>query len=170
MVGVVITSRLQWGNKGGKQTSSTGIKNDVYEKANALLSDVILNYKTVIAFGDRNVEPIFMKFEALMEDPLNRRIKNAHIAGFAFGYSVCNRMIFMGIVFYIGSITIGKWGYDPESVYLCINVLILASMGTGMAMSNIPSIGRAKASAKTIFDIIDEKSTLDVRDGHKSPL
>jgi hypothetical protein len=31
-------------------------------------------------------------------------------------------------------------------------------------MSNIPSVGRAKESAKKIFNVIDEKSTLDVRD------
>ena len=51
---------------------------------------------------------------------------------------------------------------------MSINVLFSATMGVGLAMSNIPSIGRAKESAKIIFGIIDEKSTLDVRDGSKS--
>ena len=50
LVGVVAMSRLQWGNKGGKNKNETKTV-DVYEKANALLSDVILNYKTVITFG-----------------------------------------------------------------------------------------------------------------------
>jgi hypothetical protein len=54
LVGVVAMSRLQWGNKGGKIAGSTK-EVDVYEKASALLSDVIMNYKTVIAFGDKNV-------------------------------------------------------------------------------------------------------------------
>ena len=36
---------------------------DEYEKSNALLSDVILNYRTVITFGQKNVDKINQKFE-----------------------------------------------------------------------------------------------------------
>lgn len=42
--------------------------------------------------------------------------------------------------------------------------------GAGMSMSNIPSIQRAKASAKTVFEVMDEKSELDVREGHLAPI
>ena len=45
---------------------------------------------------------------------------------------------------------------------------VAGAMGAGVATSNIPSIGKAKQSASQIFKIIDEISTLDVRDGHKS--
>lgn len=61
LVGVVAMSRLQWGNKRGKNTHSEA-KVDQYEKASAVLSDVIMNYKTVIAFGDKNVEQVVKKF------------------------------------------------------------------------------------------------------------
>ena len=37
-------------------------------------------------------------------------------------------------------------------------------MGAGVAMSNVPSISKAKAGAANIFSIIDELSTLDVRE------
>jgi hypothetical protein len=37
-------------------------------------------------------------------------------------------------------------------------------------MSNIPSVGRAKASARKIFSIVDEKSNLDIRDAEKSSI
>lgn len=43
-------------------------------------------------------------------------------------------------------------------------------MGAGVSMSNIPSVGRAKASAVTIFSIIDDKSQLDVREASKSAI
>lgn len=86
LVGVVAMSRLQWGNKGGKAAGSTK-EADAYEKSNALLTDVILNYKTVISFGDKNVKQIIQKFEDLLVEPSEKRIKNAHIAGLFFGYS-----------------------------------------------------------------------------------
>lgn len=41
-------------------------------------------------------------------------------------------------------------------------------MGAGMSISNLPSIQRAKSSARKIFKVIDEKSELDVREGKKS--
>jgi len=55
LVGVVFMSRLQWGNKGGGKSAGTFKEADDYSKSNALLTDVILNYKTVISFGDKNV-------------------------------------------------------------------------------------------------------------------
>lgn len=37
-------------------------------------------------------------------------------------------------------------------------------MGSGVAMSNVPSVSKAKASATNIFHIIDTPSMLDVRE------
>ena len=79
-------------------------------------------------------------------------------------------MIFMGLIFWVGSIMIIKYDRNPEDVYLCINVLMHAAMGVGMSLSNFPSVARARAAAKNIFDIIDEESTLDVRKGHKAKI
>jgi hypothetical protein len=86
IVGVIALSRLAWGNKGGKAAGSVK-EIDVYDKANALLSDVVINYKTVISFGENNVEAIFSKFSYLMQDPLAKKVHNAHVAGFFYGYS-----------------------------------------------------------------------------------
>ena len=36
-------------------------------------------------------------------------------------------------------------------------------MGSGIALSNMPSVQKSKQAAKNIFEIIDEPSTLDVR-------
>lgn len=47
---------------------------------------------------------------------------------------------------------------------MAINVMMHAAFGIGMSMSNIPNVKRAKEAAGDIFSIIDEKSTLDVRD------
>jgi hypothetical protein len=84
IIGVIAMSNLQWKkttygvNKGGK---------DPYLKANALLSDVILNYRTVISFGEKNIDSLISKFEKLLMEPATQRIRAAHVAGFFFGYS-----------------------------------------------------------------------------------
>ena len=53
MLGGVVMARLQWrAGPGGKQKGDPNVKvEDPYEESNALLSDVILNYRTVISFG-----------------------------------------------------------------------------------------------------------------------
>lgn len=63
LIGVYAMSRLQWGNKRGKNTTNdkTTVTDD-YAKSNALLSDVIINYRTVISLGHKNVESIVNKF------------------------------------------------------------------------------------------------------------
>jgi len=53
-----------------------------------LLADLIINYRTVISFGQDNIDFIMKEYEGLLEGPLNLRIRNANIAGFAFGYSL----------------------------------------------------------------------------------
>ena len=108
------------------------------------MTDVILNYKTVISFGEKNVHQIIAKFEAFLVQPSEQRIRNAHIAGLFFGYSQCSRMVFLGVVFWIASAVIQKWHYNPKDVYMCINIIFSAAMGAGMSMSNVPSITRAK--------------------------
>ena len=51
---------MQWGQKGGKNKNLNGGEGviDEYAKSNALLSDLIINYKTVISFGQKNVDKI----------------------------------------------------------------------------------------------------------------
>lgn len=41
-----------------------------------------------------------------MQGPLNVKIKNAHVAGVFFGYSLASRMIFTGVIFSLGVVVI----------------------------------------------------------------
>ena len=41
-------------------------KKDLYMESNALLSDIIMNYRTIISFGDKNVE--FLKSTTLLQN------------------------------------------------------------------------------------------------------
>ena len=62
------SARLHFGRKGGKSKAENKIVDD-YEISNALLSDVILNYRTVISFGQRNIDEINWRFKKLLEEP-----------------------------------------------------------------------------------------------------
>ena len=48
----------------------TGDELDSYAKSNALLSDVIINYRTVISLGQKNVDCINDNFSKLLVGPM----------------------------------------------------------------------------------------------------
>ena len=100
--------------------------------------------------------------------PAKKKVRNAHIGGFFFGYSNCARILFLGIVFYIASWVTRTYSDDTNEVYLSIWVIFSTCMGAGIAMSNVPSVSKAKASAINIFRIIDTPSLLDVREKDSS--
>lgn len=77
---------------------------DSYKQANALLSEIILNYRTVISLGDKNVDFILGRYTELLVVPHRAGIKRAHISGLFFGYSQSIRFAFVAFVFYIASV------------------------------------------------------------------
>lgn len=146
------------------KTMEANKEDDKYEISNALLSDVIMNYRTVISFGDKNIRYLINKYEALLEGPNKENIRSAHKAGGWFAYSTIIRFVYIAIAFYVASIFVFKKGEKPDDVFKAVFVMFITVIGAGMTLSQAADIGRAKASARKIFDIIDEKSTSDVRE------
>lgn len=72
--------------------------------------------------------------------------------------------MFVGIIFYIAALFIKNYGDKADDTYIGLYTLFLAALGTGISLSSAPSIGKAKAAASTIFEIIDEPSKIDTRD------
>ncbi len=104
------------------------------------------------------------KYEELLETPNKLGIRNAHLAGFFFGYSQMIRFVFVAFVFYISSIFIYDYNDSPKDTYIAVYIIFVAALGSGIAVSSAPSIGKAKSAAIKVFDIIEEKSKIDTRD------
>jgi hypothetical protein len=75
------------------------------------------------------------KYESLLDGPASIRVRNAHLAGIAFGYSLCIRFIYIGVIFYIGATFIKTYNLYPKDVFQSINVLFTAALGAGFAVS-----------------------------------
>jgi ABC-type Mn2+/Zn2+ transport system permease subunit len=75
------------------------------------------------------------KYERLLDGPGKLRRRNAHLAGVAFGYSVCIRFIYIGVIFYIGTEFIRVYKLNSQDVYTSINILFMSALGAGFAMS-----------------------------------
>ena len=75
ILGAYLMARMQFGNKGGRSADAKDGEIDNYARSNALLSDVIINYRTIISLGQKNVDSIVQKFESLLEGPMQTVIK-----------------------------------------------------------------------------------------------
>ena len=164
LIGMLAMFRLQWNDRGGNMKDVNMDKLDEYQTSNALLSDVIINYRTVICFGQSNIDALVSRFGKLLDEPSKKKVRTAKISGILFGYSNSARMLFLGITFYVGSFFIkGDEGELSKNIYLSIFVIFMTCTGSGLALSGMPNIKKAKMAASNIFGIIDEPSTLDVR-------
>ena len=125
---------------------------------------MIINYRTVISLGQKNVDAINKSFELLLEGPMQHVIKQANKAGAYYALGQAGRTLYISIVFYINlELLVLHWGESTKDVFFATYMLFFSYMSLGAQASNVPSIGKAKASAIPVFSIIDEISTLDVR-------
>jgi nitrate/nitrite transporter NarK len=99
------------------------------------MSDMILNYRSIIALGEKNIESMTNKYQQLLEIPTGIAIKNAHLHGFFFAYSQFSRFGFVALTFYVGSILINTYGDDPKSTYIAIFILRFTCLGSSAAIS-----------------------------------
>lgn len=76
---------------------------------------------------------------------------------------MCTRFIYIGIVFFIASRFTIDYKLNPKDVFLSIYIIFVTAMGAGFAMSAIPSATEARESAGKVFMMIDDKTSLDVR-------
>jgi len=165
VVGMYMMATMQWGNKGGRRSEGPGSDGiDNYARSNALLSDVIINYRTIISLGQKNVDSINEAFEKLLEGPMQQVIKQSNRAGLYYGLGQAGRTLYISIVFFINiELLVLHWGEDRKDVFFATYMLFFSYMSLGAQASNVPSIGKAKAAARPVFSIIDEESTLDIR-------
>jgi len=93
--------------------------------------------------------------------PHKAGIKRAHISGLFFGYSQSIRFVFIAFVFYIAAIIVQRYHLGSQRVFIGCYVVFVGAIGSGVSISQMPSISKAKAAAKTVFGIIEEPSLID---------
>ena len=69
-----------------------------------------MNYRTVISFGDKNVQFILRKYADLLQVTHDNNVKTSHYAGLYFGYSQAIRFVYIGVVFFIAALLVQRLG------------------------------------------------------------
>lgn len=69
------------------------------------------------------------------------------------------------MVFYIAAVFTKRYDLDSQDVYSGCYVVFVGSIGTGVSLSQLPSLTKAREAAKLIFGIIEEPSKIDPKQG-----
>ena len=64
-------------------------------------------------------------------------------------------------MFYVAAVIVQRYSLPSEPVFTGCYVVFVGSIGSGVSISQMPSISKAKAAAKTVFGIIEEPSLID---------
>ena len=107
-----------------------GDADEKYKEANALLSDMILNYRTIIGLGEKNINYLLDRFSNLLLAPNRDNIISAHLSGLFFGYSSFSRYAYLGFIFYMCVYYIRK-GEDIKEAFISVYIMFFAAIGCG---------------------------------------
>jgi len=108
-----------------------GDADEKYKEANALLSDMIINYRTIIGLGEKNVTFLLDRFAELLLGPNKDNIRSAHLSGFFFGYSSFSRYAYLGFIFYMCAYYVFYKGEDAKNAFIAVYILFFAAVGCG---------------------------------------
>lgn len=112
---------------GMTETGDTSTK-----EANAMISDSIVNQKTIASFGHQHL--IVDHVNKLLSLKLKKGIMTAHVAGVLVGFSSFFQNIIFAVIFFIGAVLIDtQENINPKDVWIAIFVVFMASMGAGNA-------------------------------------
>ena len=143
-----MSMRITWKKKQGgeqqqfKDKAAEAIDED---KSNAVISDVIMNYKTIISLGQKNINQVIKKYDDLRVEQLEINLKKLQLAGAANGWACAGRITFVALAFILGNaITVRMLGVAQDRVITATFILFFSLMSIGMQTQNIPSISKAK--------------------------
>ncbi|CDW86275.1 abc transporter [Stylonychia lemnae] len=155
---IALWNRAQNHTKAG---SKEKVKIQPYDLANSLISEVLTNYKTVISFGPKNIGYLIEKYNLLLLEPQRNAIKYAHYSGIMYGYSMSSMYLFAALMFGIAAKYIVIYYDPPEESFIAIYTMLYAALQSGVLISQVPSLDRAKQASEKIFSIINEQDITD---------
>ena len=79
---------------------------------------MIINYRTVISLGQKNVDEMIEKFEHLLVGPMEDVIKKANLAGVYYGLGQSGRTLYISVAFSACIfILVYHFGIDNQKVF-----------------------------------------------------
>ena len=133
-----------------------------YADANGYLSEAINNLRTVASFAR---EELCLKiYSKKLEEPLKDMEKKSIVSGAAFGFTEFARFLMYFVIFISGSYFTRDIGLSIQDLFLAMFGIMFGALGAGNATNSLPEAGSAYQAALELFELVDMKSEIDIKD------
>ncbi|XP_031490563.1 ABC transporter B family member 11-like [Nymphaea colorata] len=134
----------------------------MYEEASQVANDAVGSIRTVASFcAEERVMELYRK---KCETPKKNGIRLGIVSGLGFGFSFFALYCAYSLSFYAGARLVQDGKTDPSKVFRVFLALTMTAMGVSFSSAVAPDLAKAKASAASIFSILDRKSKIDPSD------
>lgn len=131
----------------------------MYEEASQVANDAVGGIRTVASFcAEGKVMDTYLK---KCEAPMKYGVKQGMISGFSFGLGSSANYLATAFIFWIGAHLIEHGKATFSDVFKVFFALTMAAMGVSQTSALAPDVNKAKASAASIFEILDSKPKID---------
>ncbi|XP_052792183.1 ATP-dependent translocase ABCB1-like isoform X2 [Mya arenaria] len=138
---------------------AAGKNKEALEAAGKVAIESIENIRTVASLTREDM--FRKKFGDELDTPYRGALKKAHVIGISFSMSQAAMFFAYAASFWLGAYLIQKSEVDYVDVFKAFSAIIFGGMAIGNASSFAPDAGKAEASAKEIFRLLDKRPEID---------
>ncbi|XP_029129519.1 ABC transporter B family member 4 isoform X1 [Cajanus cajan] len=143
------------------QGFSTNAKK-LYEEASQVANDAVGNIRTVAAFCAE--EKVMELYQKKCLGPIQTGIRQGLVSGTGFGLSIFFLFSVYACSFYAGARLVEHDKTSISDVFRVFFALTMAAVAMSQSGFMTPAASKAKSSAASVFDILDQKSVIDPSD------
>ncbi|XP_050374960.1 ABC transporter B family member 11-like [Argentina anserina] len=134
----------------------------MYEDASQIANDAIGSIRTIASFCAE--EKVIELYQKKCEGPIKTGIRLGFVTGIGFGTSLFLLFSVYALSFYIGGLLVGAGKTTFSAVFQVFFALTMTSVGLAQSTTLAPDASKGRASAASIFAILDRKSKIDSSD------
>ncbi|XP_061918788.1 ATP-dependent translocase ABCB1-like isoform X1 [Entelurus aequoreus] len=140
-------------------TSFTSKEQAAYAKAGAVAQEVLSSIKTVFAFSGQQKE--IDRYHKNLEEAKKEGIKKAISSNIAVGFTFMILYLSYALAFWYGSTLVLSKEYTAGIILAVLFTLLLGAFALGETSPHIQSFAIARGAAYTLYNIIDNKPSID---------
>ncbi|XP_061811583.1 ATP-dependent translocase ABCB1-like isoform X3 [Nerophis lumbriciformis] len=148
----------------GMLTSFTSKEQAAYAKAGAVAQEVLSSIRTVFAFNGQQKE--IDRYQKHLEFAKKMGLKATLSANVIMGFTYLMYFLAFAPAFWYGSTLILSNEYTVGTVLAVLFSLLLGAFALGQTSPNIQSFAGARGSAYKVYNIIDNKPSIDSYSEH----
>ncbi|XP_061991012.1 ABC transporter B family member 11-like isoform X2 [Rosa rugosa] len=134
----------------------------MYEDASQIANDAVGSIRTLASFCAE--EKVIELYQRKCEGPIKNGIRQGIVTGIGFGLSFFLQFSVFALSFYTGGLLVSAGKTTFSAVFQVFFALTMTSIGLAQSTSLAPDVSKGKASAASIFAILDRQSEIDSSD------